>query len=251
MEYTINNVAKMVGVSSRTLRYYDEIGLVKPKRISTNGYRIYGLKEIDKLKQVLFYKEMGVPLDEIQRIVSSKDFDGLSSLKDHLENLLAQRNQLDNQISNVVSTIKAMKGEVILSDEKNFYEQVKNLVDENELKYGEEVRSKHGNDTMDRSNSKLSSMTKGEFLRIEKLTNELNETLRLAVKEGNKDSPLAGRVYELHKEWLCFYWSDYSKEAHLGVTQMYVDDPRFFSYYENIAPGSAVYLRDVVRSIAE
>lgn len=63
MEYTINNVAKMVGVSSRTLRYYDEIGLVKPKRISTNGYRIYGLKEIDKLKQVSFYKEMGVPMD--------------------------------------------------------------------------------------------------------------------------------------------------------------------------------------------
>lgn len=250
MEYTINNTAKLVGISSRTLRYYDEIGLLKPKRISSNGYRIYGQKEIERLKEIIFYKEMGLPLDEIQRIISSKEFDGLSALKDHLENLLSQRNKLDDKILNVVSTIRSMRGEDKMSKE-DFEEYIEKLVDDNEIEYGEEVRREYGNDSMDKSNHKLSNMTREEFFRIEKLTTDLNQTLKEAVLEGDTKSDLAKKVFELHKEWLCFYWDDYSKDAHLGVTQMYVDDPRFFSYYENIAPSSAIFLRDVVINFAK
>ena len=68
MEYTINNLSKLAGVSTRTLRYYDEIGLLKPKRISTSGYRIYGEDEVNLLQQILFYKELGISLDEIKEI---------------------------------------------------------------------------------------------------------------------------------------------------------------------------------------
>ncbi|NLM27171.1 MAG: MerR family transcriptional regulator, partial [Clostridiaceae bacterium] len=67
MEYTVNKLAKLAGVSTRTLRYYDEIGLLVPARISSNGYRIYGRNEVDRLQQILFYRELDVPLDEIRR----------------------------------------------------------------------------------------------------------------------------------------------------------------------------------------
>ncbi len=80
MKYTINKLAKLAGVSTRTLRYYDEIGLLRPARMSSNGYRVYGQKEVDRLQQILFYRELGVPLEEIKKILSSKEFDELDRL---------------------------------------------------------------------------------------------------------------------------------------------------------------------------
>lgn len=92
MEYTVNKLAKLAGISTRTLRYYDEIGLLSPVRMSSNGYRIYGKIEVDRLQQILFYRELGVPLDEIKKIISTKDFDGVTALQSHLTALLAKRN---------------------------------------------------------------------------------------------------------------------------------------------------------------
>lgn len=83
MEYTINNLSKLAGVSTRTLRYYDEIGLLKPKRISTSGYRIYGEDEVNLLQQILFYKELDLSLEKIRSIVNSEDFDCVAALYEH------------------------------------------------------------------------------------------------------------------------------------------------------------------------
>jgi DNA-binding transcriptional MerR regulator len=112
MEYTIQKLAKLAGVSTRTLRYYDELGLLSPARISSNGYRIYGQKEINCLQQILFYREIGVSLEEIRNILESKDFDRLSALQSHLTALVARQKQLGLLISNVEKTIKDMKGEL-------------------------------------------------------------------------------------------------------------------------------------------
>ena len=68
MEYTVQKLGKMAGVSTRTLRYYDEIGILKPARINSSGYRIYGQAEVDRLQQILFYRELGVSLENIKDI---------------------------------------------------------------------------------------------------------------------------------------------------------------------------------------
>ena len=90
-EYSINKLAKLAGVSPRTLRYYDEIGLLSPRRISSNSYRVYGQKEVDLLQQILFYRELGVPLEEIKNIVWSKDYNVQVALQGHLEALRAKK----------------------------------------------------------------------------------------------------------------------------------------------------------------
>ena len=246
MEYTVNKLAKLAGVSTRTLRYYDEIGLLVPARISSNGYRIYGRNEVDRLQQILFYRELDVPLDEIRRILSADDFNGLSALRNHLAALKSKREQLDLLIANVEKTIKAMKGEIVMSDKEKFEGFLKKMVDDNEQKYGKEIREKYGKETVDHSNAKLLNMSREQYAELERLTNELNETLKLAVESGDPGGELAQKACELHKKWLCFYWDEYSKEAHIGITQMYVDDPRFAAYYEKIAPGCAEFLRDAV-----
>jgi len=246
LEYTINKLAKMAGVSTRTLRFYDESGLLTPVRISSNGYRIYGQKEIDRLQQILFYRELGVPLKEIKNILS-KDFDECSALESHLSALLAKREQLDLLIANVKKTIKAKKGEVIMSDQEKFQGFLKKMVDENERKYGKEIRAKYGDECVDSTNAKFMSMSKEKYAELEMLTNELNKTLKEACEQGDPSSETARKACELHKKWLCFFWNNYSKDAHIGVTQMYVNDPRFTEYYDRIAPGCAKFLRDAVQ----
>lgn len=247
MEYTINKLAKMAGVSTRTLRFYDESGLLTPVRISSNGYRIYGQKEVDRLQQILFYRELGVPLKEIKNILSSKDFDECSALESHLSALLARRAQLDLLIANVKKTIKAKKGEVIMSDHEKFQGFLKKLVDDNEQQYGKEIREKYGDECVDSTNAKFMNMSKEKYAELEMLTNELNKTLKEACEQGDPSSETAQKACELHKKWLCFFWSDYSKDAHIGVTQMYVNDPRFTEYYDRIVPGCAAFLRDAVQ----
>ena len=246
MEYTVNKLAKLAGISTRTLRYYDEYGLLSPVRQSSNGYRIYGQKEVDRLQHILFYKELGVPLEEISKILSSQDFDGANALQDHLSALLAKRNQLDLLIANVEKTISTLKGETIMSDKEKFNGFTEKMVADNEKQYGQEIRAKYGDVAVDASNVKIKGMTQAQYAEVEALSAELNETLKTAFEQGDPTSELAQKTCELHKQWLCYFWDSYSKEAHIGVAQMYVDDPRFTAYYDKIAPGCAVFLRDAV-----
>jgi DNA-binding transcriptional MerR regulator len=246
MEYTVQKLGQLAGVSTRTLRYYDEIGILKPARINSSGYRIYGQKEVDMLQQILFYKELGVGLDEIKNIVTSLSFDGAKALIEHREKLLDKRKQLDLLIANVDKTIESTERSVIMSNKEKFEGFKKKLVDENEKKYGEEIREKYGDEAVNKSNNKVKNMTQEQYDEITKLTNEVNETLSEAFKTGDPAGELAQKAADLHRQWLSFYWDRYTKEAHAGVAQMYVDDERFTVYYDKEQPGTAEFLRDAV-----
>lgn len=247
MEYSINKLAKLSGVTTRTLRYYDEIGLLSPKRTSSNGYRVYGQQEVDLLQQILFYRELDVPLDEIKRIILSKDFDGKSALESHLSALLKKREQIDSLITNVKKTISAIKGAINMTDKEKFEGFKQGMLDENEQKYGEEIRNLYGADAIDKSNKKLMGMTQEQYAEVERITLEMNELLKVAFEQGDPSSKTAQQVCAFHKKWLCYFWDSYSKEAHIGLAQMYVDDPRFTEYYDKIAVGCAVFLRDAIQ----
>jgi DNA-binding transcriptional MerR regulator len=246
MEYTIKKLAKIAGVSTRALRFYDEIGLLVPARVSSNGYRIYGQKEIDLLQQILFYRELGVPLEDIKGMVLSPHFDREKALFNHLTALRSKRDQLDILIANLEKTIKSTNGEIKMKDTEKFEGFKQKLIDDNQKQYGTEIRARYGEDAVSASNQKLKGMTEEQYKEVEDLSAELNETLKAALEQGDPAGELAQKACALHKKWLCYYWPDYSKEAHAGLGQMYVDDPRFTAYYDKIAPGCAEFLRDAL-----
>ena len=109
MEYTVQKLAKLAGVSGRTLRYYDQIGLLTPERVSESGYRIYGEKEIDKLQQILFYRELGIRLEEIGRILSDPAYDALGALSEYRDKLIQRQKGLALLIKNVEKTDRSEK----------------------------------------------------------------------------------------------------------------------------------------------
>ena len=247
MEYTINKLAQLAGVSTRTLRYYDGIDLLKPSRISTSGYRIYGGAEIARLQQILFYREMEVPLEEIGKILDSSDYDDTTSLEMHLKALMEKQARLERLIMTVEKTIAAAKGEGTMTDKERFEGFKEQMIQNNEEQYGREVREKYGDETVDASNNKLMGLTQEKYDEMQILSDQLNKALREAAKEGDPAGEKAQEACRLHKAWLCLSWPSYTKEGHLGLADMYVEDKRFRKYYEDIVPGGAEFLRDALR----
>ncbi|SDM50004.1 DNA-binding transcriptional regulator, MerR family [Fictibacillus solisalsi] len=246
MEYTVQKLGQLAGISTRTLRYYDEIGLLKPARINSSGYRIYGQQEVNRLQQILFYRELGLHLEKIRDIMNDPNFDSTKALKDHRENLLNKKEQLDLLIVNVEKSIAAQERGITMNDQEKFEGFNEKLIEENEKVYGKEIREKYGEDAVNRSNDKLKSMTVQEHEELTRLGDELYETLGEAFKTGDPAGVLAQKAAELHKQWLCFYWDSYSREAHRGLAQLYVDDERFKQHYDKSQPGTAEFLRDAI-----
>ncbi|HSN66635.1 MAG TPA: MerR family transcriptional regulator, partial [Fusibacter sp.] len=206
MEYTVNKLAEISGVTTRTLRYYDEIGLLKPARISSSGYRIYGRLEVNLLQQILFYRELEVSLDEIKAIMTSETFDARKALTEHHEKLLEKRERLERLIANVEKTILESEGRLMMSDREKFEGLKKNMLNENEAKYGAEIREKYGEETVAKSNAKFANLSKADFERSNQLAEEIIESLLKGMDSGDASGEDAQDAAKKHKEWLMFYW---------------------------------------------
>jgi DNA-binding transcriptional MerR regulator len=247
MEYTVKRLARLAGVSTRTLRYYDEIGLLRPARINSSGCRIYGQAEVNRLQQILFYRELGVGLDRIKEIITQPGFDHVAALRRHREQLLAEQARLSLLIENVEKTLAHIEGGSAMSDKEKFAGFKQKLVEDNEKKYGREVRERWGDKAADESNRALMNMTEEQYAQLQQLSETLMQTLKEAFATGDPAGDLAQKAADLHRQWLCFMWNGkYSKEAHAGLARMYVEDERFTAYYDSEQPGLTAFLRDAV-----
>ena len=112
MEYTVKRMAELSGVSIRTLRYYDEVGLLRPARVGVNGYRYYQRPQLLRLQQILFYRELGLPLKEIERVLSDVAFDALEALESHRMRLKEDLSRKEQLIVTLKKTIQELKGKM-------------------------------------------------------------------------------------------------------------------------------------------
>ena len=251
MEYSINQLAKLAGVSSRTLRYYEEIGLLNPHRTKNNRYRVYTSEEVDRLQQILFYRAFGFQLEEIKQILLSKNFDEITALNEHMTALQVKKAQIEQMIENLQKTIESKRGGFEMSDKEKFEGFKKQLIDENEAKFGKEIREKYGKETVEQSNARMMGLSQTEFEQMGAISIEIKQKLKEACEEGEPSSALAQEVCDLHRQWLGYTWTTYSKKAHLGLGQMYGEDERFKSYYDAISPGAADFLFEALKIYCE
>lgn len=134
-----------------------------------------------------------------------------------------------------------------MSNSEKFAGFKQKMIDENEKKYGNEIRNKYGEEAVNQSNAKLMNMTEEEYNTVTKLEQQVKETFARAFATGDPSGELAQKAADFHKKWLSFYWKKYSKEAHAGLAQMYVDDERFKAYYDKDQPGIAEFIRDAIQ----
>jgi len=193
MEYSSNKLSKMSGVSARTLRHYDDIGLLKPARVASSGYRVYGQEEVSALQQILLYKEQGFSLGDIKKLLSAPDLNREQTFLSHLARLQKRRELLDALISNVTKSIAAMKGEIAMTDKERFGGFKQAVIDENERKYGAEILSKYGAQAVEESNVCLKDLTREQYNECERLRLAVEESLKAALEIGDPAKCISAR----------------------------------------------------------
>lgn len=240
--YTVGEFAKLTGVSIRTLHHYDAYGLLHPQR-QANGYRTYGPAEVDRMQEILLYRELGMGLADIRQILDSPGFDRRHALAKHLQGLQARRDRLDKVIASVQRSLDEMDGGAPMDANEKFDAFKKNLIQENEAKYGAEVRERWGDEAADDSNARVMSMGQDEFQHAAELEATVKREVLAGLSDGDSDGAHARAAAQAHADWLRVYWPEgnYSPEAHASLAQMYLDDQRFRAYYEAWAPGAAEF----------
>jgi len=246
MMYYIKELSKLAGVSTRTIRHYDDIGLLKPAYLTEAGYRVYTNNEILLLQQIMLYKEMAMKLSDIKLVISNPIFDVKDALYNHLDSLIINKERTEKMIKTVENTIYNMESGETMSDNSKFEGFKKELIVENEKMYGKEMVEKYEDQFVKDSYKKFKKMSKYEYEQTKLLEIRLNNTIKDALLLGDPSSDKAQLACKLHKEWIMKYWPSYSKEAHLGLVEMYNSDDRFKSYYEKIGEGATKLLLDAM-----
>ena len=249
MEYTVKALAELAGVTPRTLRWYDQTGLLKPLRTTEAGYRLYGPAQLDRLQDILFYRELGLDLTSIRAILDDPAFDRQAALQSHLTELKARRARLDDLILTVQRTIDDIKGGTKMTDQEKFEAFKRNAVAAMEAAHGAESRQKYGDAEVDRANACVLALTQEEYTAWKALGDEILQALAAAVQAGaDPAGPEGQRVAVLHRRWLSYSWEAYTPQAHAGLAELYVSDHRFTAYYDREVSGCAAFLRDAVRA---
>lgn len=240
MAYTIKEIADLAGVTTRTLRYYDEIGLLEPADTGDNGYRYYDHGSLLRLQQILFFRELDVPLKDIHLIMSRPDFNLLRALEEHRDSLENRAERLDQLIDTVDRTIATIKGDQIMIA-KDYFEGF------DETQYEEETRQRWGNTPQyAQSQKKWASYSKEQKDAIKVEGGRL--TIRMVSDDPNAspdDPDVQAAIGEYHA-YINKYFYTCDVEFLRNLADMWVEDPRFAINYERVREGGVEFVCQAV-----
>jgi DNA-binding transcriptional MerR regulator len=239
--FTVKQLSKLAGVTPRTLHHYDAIGLLKPSRVGDNGYRYYGEDALLRLQQILFYRELDIPLDDIKKIMGRRDFDVLGALQSHKEALNKQVSRLNRLIHTVDNTINHLKGKDIMS-EKQYFE---GFTEEEQEKYALEAEQMYDAETVRASNKrwKAYSAAKKETIMAEGKTIYMD---MIAAMPKGADSREVQAIVERWRKHMDYFWTPKLDQL-LGLANGYNDDPRFKANFDKMHPHLAEFMREAVK----
>lgn len=247
MEYSIQQLSHLSGVTTRTLRWYDEIDLLKPSRVAESGYRYYSEAEVDRLQDILYYRALGVELAQIKECLDNPSFDRLAALRSHLTALETEQRRLQALIRSVKDTIRAQERNEIMSDAQKFEAFKERVVAHNEQTYGAEMRAQYGDEQVDAAHAAVMGLTQAQYEAWSSLGQEIQKRLEDAAQAGLSPQSEQGQaITDLHRRWLTITGNRYDPAKHRGIAELYVTDERFTAYYDRQVPGCARFLRDAV-----
>ncbi|MGW7573038.1 MerR family transcriptional regulator [Streptomyces sp. NPDC054765] len=244
MAWSIADVARMSGVTSRTLRHYDEIGLLPPARIGSNGHRYYEEAELLRLQQILLMRELGLGLREIQAVLD-RQVDRVAVLRQHHRRLLAERDRLETLVRTVGRTIAALEGD---EDDSGMAKinRPENLFEGFEPSPAEAEVQERWPEAWEQSRQAIETMTAEDQEQWQReVTAQMIRIAEFMVGGTPVADPAVQAELDAHYQGVCRFWTP-NATAYKGLGQTYVDDPRFRANYDKIADGLAVYQRDAM-----
>jgi len=241
---TVGNVAAISGVTVRTLHHYEEIGLLVPAGRSAAGYRLYDDADCERLSRILYYRELGFPLDGIATLLDDPR-------QDRYEHLERQHTLLRERLARIQAMVASLEREMeaqMTGYNLTAEEKLEVFGDFDPAQYEDEARERwDGTDAWTQSQERAKSYGKEDWKRIQAEMDRLNGLLVNAMGAGTPaTSPAVMALAEEHRQHISRWFYDCSHEMHRGLGAMYVDDPRFTANIDKTAPGLAAYLREAI-----
>lgn len=238
--YSIKELADLAGTTTRTLRYYHQLNLLEPAYIGENGYRYYDRENLLTLQQILFFRELEVPLKEIQFIFSRTDFQLLPSLKAHQRALQKKMRQWEELLETIDKTIRDLEGDILMSDQELF-----NGFDEN--KYQVEAENLWGDSPQYKeSMQKWASYSNDQKEDIKQLGGDITRRMVSEDPGTSPDDPAVQQAVGEYHQYLNRYFYRCEVEFLRNLADMWVQDPRFAVNYERVREGGAEFVRAAV-----
>jgi DNA-binding transcriptional MerR regulator len=248
VSYTVGQVADLAGVTIRTLHHYGQIGLLEPEERSSTGYRRYGASSLQRLQHIMFYRELGFPLDEIATILDEPGTDARAHLSRQHALLRKRLGRLETMIAAVEKELEAHSMGIQLTPEEKFEIFGENYSED----YETEAEQRWGNtEAWKQSQQRTAKLTKQEWVELKEAGDDLNRRMAAAMRAGTAtDSTTAMDLAEEHRAGIeRFYECSY--EMHRGLADMYLADERFTRTYEDVAPGLAQWVHDAIHANAD
>jgi DNA-binding transcriptional MerR regulator len=245
----VTKLSKLSGVSPRTLRFYDEIDLLKPAFYGENQYRYYEEEQLLMLQQILFYRELGFPLSDIQRIISSDAFNKIEALNTHKSILQSSLKRTDKLIKTIDKTISHLRGKLIMRDAEMY-----DGFDPNKQQEHEQYLINTGIITqqqIDDSWNNVRHWKKDNWEHFKQDGEQLNQELAKAMSNHLKPADVEVQaLIQRHYSWVKIFWTP-TKVSYMGLAQMYLDHPDFRFFYNRYHPNLVEYLVEAMNVFSE
>jgi DNA-binding transcriptional MerR regulator len=239
--FTVKQLASLAGVTPRTLHHYDQIGLLKPAQVGENGYRYYGEESLLSLQQILFYRELGLPLATIKKIMGRRDFDLLTARESHKSELAKRIQRLEQLVGTVNNTISYLKGQKEMSKPQFFA----GLTPAEEEQYAREAEQKYDPAVVRESNRQWKAYGKEKQQAILAEGRQIYAEM-VAVMPKGADSPEVQALVERWRQHMNYFWTP-NLEQLVGLAEMYNSDERFKANYDAFHPQLAEFMLAAVK----
>ena len=243
MEYTVKQLADLAGVSRRTLHHYDQIGLLKSARQQANHYRIYDDKAVLQLQQILFYRELGLSLAEIKKIMEQPQFDVLQALQTHRAALEKRAQRIRQLIKTVDKTIDHLNGGTKMSDNQIF----EGFSEAQQAEYAAEARQRWDPKLVDSSMKLWKSYSPEQKQQVLAEGQAVYVDIKTHIETGAAPSSAAVQACLVRWHQHMRYFYEPSWETLRGLGQLYVTDPKFRANFEKMHPDLPVYLNEAIQ----
>lgn len=249
MAYTVSKLAKISGVSIRTLRWYDEVGLLKPAYHGSNGYRFYEEEQLLMLQQILFFRELGFELKQIGKILKRGDFDKIVALSSHRQVLQKNLARTRKLIKTIDETITHLKGTKKMKEQELFY----GFASERQAAYEKELINRFGDkvkSSIAESHQKVKNWSKDDWDKSRKVFNEICQELAKKIeKHAKPSSKEVQSIIQRHYLWLKSYWAP-TKDSYSGHGQLILESD-LRKAYEAFHPKLPEFIAEGIQIFSE
>lgn len=248
-EWTVQDVARLSGVSVRTLHHYDAIGLLRPTRVGDNGYRWYGPEELLRLQQILFHRELEFPLEAIAAVLKAPDFDRIAALRGHRSKLEAQARRYGRLLATLDATLADLEQEREM-DAKTLYD---GFAPEKQGEYETWLEDRYGGGMrarIDETKARMKGWGKGDYDAVKVEGDAVNADMARALANGlPADSQAVQAIVARHHAWVSRFWKP-DGVAYAGLADLYLEHPDFRATYDTVAEGLVDYLAAAMKVFA-